>query len=467
MLIAWDAQGNARPQMLESWSIDADGLTHRFTLRDGLTFWDGRVVTTDDVLPSLDKWHTQIDPVPKQVWDLALPVQAKVDDKTFTLTMSEPFGVMQWTMGANVPGMSVIPADLATKYPQSEPIPWEEIVGAGPYKVSDYAPGNVLTYVKYEDYNPRSDPKTGMAGSREVYVDSLKLIDVPDGNTKLAALETGQLDYVDALPNDFLEIVRGNPQLVAAIKSPDHSPGLFINKSIPPFNSVKARVAIQLVINYRDAMLAFGPEDMMTLGHQVFVIGGGWDSNAGIDDMFESTDNFAPTPAMIARAQKLWAEAAEETGWDVTKPFLMMNATNLAHYGSNVVAKQNFEDAGFLVDMPAMDWATVASRSSSDCDWNVAITGWNAWDPVSNPGFSTTWKCGWDNQEVQDLIKDFTRASTLEEQQVIVDKIQILKINDPPYIHYGQLNAMDAHRVEVRGFSAFIHIVMTGIWLDD
>jgi len=368
-------------------------------------------------------------------------------------------------MGQSIVG--IIPASLATKYPQSEPIPWEEIVGAGPATVVDYSPGNVLTYGKYEGYNARTEPKAGYAGTREMNLDGIKLIDVPDGNTKMAALETGQLDFADKISNDFIEIARGNSDLQAIITSPDHSPGMFINKSIPPFSSVKARVAIQLVIHYDDAMAAFGPPDTYQLGHRVFVLGGTWDVDDGIVDMFEATDNWKPTPAMIARAQKLWAEAAEETGWDVNEPIHMMNATNLAHYGSLVVAKQNIEDAGFPVDMPAMDWATVASRSSSDCDWNLAITGWNAYDPIGNPGFSTTWKCGWDNQKVQDLIKDYSRALSFEDQKKIVGQIQWEKINDPPYIHFGQLNALSVARNAVRNYENFLQLTFDGVWLDE
>ena len=221
------------------------------------------------------------------------------------------------------------------------------------------------------------------------------------------------------------------------------------------------------MIHYDDAMAAFGPPDTYQLGHRVFVLGGTWDVDDGIVDMFEAVDNWKPTPAMIARAQKLWAEAAEETGWDVTQPIHMMNATNLAHYGSLVVAKQNMEDAGIPVDMPAMDWATVASRSSSDCDWHVAITGWNAYDPIGNPGFSTTWKCGWDNQKVQDLIKDYSRALSFEDQKKIVGQIQYEKINDPPYIHFGQLNSLSVARDSVRNYENFLQLTFDGVWLDE
>ena len=49
-LFAWDSQLQARPQMAREWSTSADGLTWRFTLRDGLKFHDGSPVTTEDVI---------------------------------------------------------------------------------------------------------------------------------------------------------------------------------------------------------------------------------------------------------------------------------------------------------------------------------------------------------------------------------------------------------------------------------
>ena len=67
---------------------------------------------------------------------------------------------------------------------------------------------------------------------------------------------------------------------------------------------------------------------------------------------------------------------------------------------------------------------------------------------------------------MQDLIKDFASAGTLDEQWEIVEKIQIAKINDPPYIHFGQLNGLTVHRVEVKNFQKFLQFTLDGIWLD-
>ena len=40
-LFAMDAEFRPQPQMVERWSVSADGLTYDFTLRDGLTWHDG------------------------------------------------------------------------------------------------------------------------------------------------------------------------------------------------------------------------------------------------------------------------------------------------------------------------------------------------------------------------------------------------------------------------------------------
>ena len=55
-LFAWNSKLEAKPQMAKEWSTSEDGLTWRFTLRDGLKFHDGSPVTTADVIASLKRW---------------------------------------------------------------------------------------------------------------------------------------------------------------------------------------------------------------------------------------------------------------------------------------------------------------------------------------------------------------------------------------------------------------------------
>ena len=58
-LFATDAQGEIRPQMVDTTEISADRLTYTFTLRDGLKWHDGQPFTAKDVLCTIDLQSTK------------------------------------------------------------------------------------------------------------------------------------------------------------------------------------------------------------------------------------------------------------------------------------------------------------------------------------------------------------------------------------------------------------------------
>lgn len=54
-LVALDPSLNLIPDLAESWSVSSDGMTYDFTLRSNAKFHDGRAVTAQDVVYSLDR----------------------------------------------------------------------------------------------------------------------------------------------------------------------------------------------------------------------------------------------------------------------------------------------------------------------------------------------------------------------------------------------------------------------------
>ena len=58
-LFALDENLEVRPQMVETWSLSEDGLTWRFTLRDGLRWHDGAPVTAADCVASIRRWEAR------------------------------------------------------------------------------------------------------------------------------------------------------------------------------------------------------------------------------------------------------------------------------------------------------------------------------------------------------------------------------------------------------------------------
>ena len=55
-LFALDADLVPRPQMVDRWTVSDDGLSYRFTLRDGLAWHDGAPVTAADCVASIRRW---------------------------------------------------------------------------------------------------------------------------------------------------------------------------------------------------------------------------------------------------------------------------------------------------------------------------------------------------------------------------------------------------------------------------
>ena len=99
-LFGMDSNGNMAPQMVDTYEVSSDRKTWTFTLRPGLEFHDGAMVTSDDVIASLQRW-TQRD-------NMGLVMRSFVerwevtDANTFRILLKEPYGMMLETLAKTV-----------------------------------------------------------------------------------------------------------------------------------------------------------------------------------------------------------------------------------------------------------------------------------------------------------------------------------------------------------------------------
>src|SRR5438552_647053 len=130
-----------KPRMVDKYASTNKGLKWSFTLRDGLKFHDGAAVTAEDAVESIKRWSKK-DPLGRLLAAHTGKI-APADKKTFTLELSEPFGLVLEALGkpsSNVP--FVMPARIAAT---SENEPIKETIGSGPFKfVKDDKPRPAL-----------------------------------------------------------------------------------------------------------------------------------------------------------------------------------------------------------------------------------------------------------------------------------------------------------------------------------
>ena len=171
-LFGTDATGQIKPQMVESWTESPDKRLWTFKLRKGLEFHDGKPVTGEDVIASLQRWGKR-DAMGSALMQFVTKMDSPTPD-TFRIFLGEANGFMLEALGkpsSNVP--FIMPKRIAETDPFKQ---IEEHIGSGPYtfKRDEFKPGDKAVYLKNTKYVPRSEPPSGTTGGKNVYVDRVE-----------------------------------------------------------------------------------------------------------------------------------------------------------------------------------------------------------------------------------------------------------------------------------------------------
>ena len=186
------------PWLAEKWTVSDDGRTYTLTLRDGVAWSDGTPFTSADALFSFQALYDPRSASPlassMKVGDQSLTVSAP-DARTVVVTFPETFG----------PGLRLI--DQLPILPKHKleaafnagtfakawapDTPPSEIVGLGPFVLSQYQPGQRLVF----DRNPRYW-RRDERGIQLPYLDRLTIELLPDQDAELLRIQAGQSDFM-------------------------------------------------------------------------------------------------------------------------------------------------------------------------------------------------------------------------------------------------------------------------------
>ena len=145
VLFAPNAKLEYKPQMVDTHSKSADGLTWKFKLRDGLKFSDGSPVEGKDVVASLKRWGDR-NPVGKTLMAFTKDVVA-TGPATFELHLTKPFGLVIEMLGTPENPL-FIHREKEAKTPSDTQI--SEPIGSGPFVMvkEEWVPGSKVVYKK-------------------------------------------------------------------------------------------------------------------------------------------------------------------------------------------------------------------------------------------------------------------------------------------------------------------------------
>src|ERR1700756_404294 len=361
-LLATDSNFKVQPQMAD-WKVSDDKLTYTFTLRDGLKWHDGAPVTAEDCVASLKRWGKN-DNMGQKLMDFTASIEA-ADAKTIVLKLKEPYGLVLESIAkpsSYVPFM--MPKRLADT-PVGKQM--EEQIGSGPFKFikAEFQPGVKSVYEKNTDYVPRKEPASWTSGGKVVKVDRVEWITMPDAQTAVNALQSGDIDFMEIPPYEMLPILEANPDIkIDTLNKLGNQTMGRMNFLLPPFDNVKVRKAALMAMNQKDVLDALvGNSKYYEVCGAFFICGTPLASDAGADALIKSGN--------IEAAKK----ALAESGYDGTPIVIMAPGDVVTLKAQPIVAAQLLRQAGFKADRQPTDGQTVVSRRTSQKP--VSEGGWN------------------------------------------------------------------------------------------
>ena len=243
-LFSLDSKGTPRNQMVDTVRVSPDKLTYTFVLRSGLKWHDGQPVRAADAVASLKRWAVK-DAAGQKLMARTASLEA-ADDKTLVLKLKEPYGLVLRALAKEYSYVPfIIPERHAVQTPDKA---FEgEKIGSGPFVFAEkeWVPGAKTVYLRNKDYVPRAEPPDYYAGARKATVDRVEWIVIPDPSTAVAALQKGEVDFIQGPHIDQQPLLRKDPNVT--LKKVDvQQMQIHPNHLAPPFDNPKARQALAL-----------------------------------------------------------------------------------------------------------------------------------------------------------------------------------------------------------------------------
>jgi peptide/nickel transport system substrate-binding protein len=452
-LFGTDEHAKIKPQMVESWTESGDHRLWSFKLRKGLEFHDGKPVTGDDVIASLQRWGKR-DAMGSALMQFVQRMDSPTPD-TFRIFLGEACGFVLEALGkpsSNVP--FIMPKRIADTDAFKQ---IEEHIGSGPYvfKRDEFKPGDKAVYTKFAKYVPRSEPPSGTAGGKRVYVDRVEWnLALRDAQAQVSALQKGEIDIIEAPAFDHYETLKNDPN----VQIPKYANlGLQymarFNHLHKPFDNAKVRQAAIAAFAQEPFLRAqVGVKELYKTCPSMFICGTPYGSLAGSDIQAKSN---------MKKAQDL----LKASGYDGT-PIVIMKPTDLASIQKLPdVAAQLLRQAGFKVDLQAMDWQTLVGRRAKKDPpdkggWHMFLTAWNVfdvWSPIANPTMDTRGeKSGWfgwaSDDKMIEIRNQFMRATDEPTKKKLADQLHARAFEVGTHAPLGEYDQPMAARKNITGF---------------
>jgi peptide/nickel transport system substrate-binding protein len=431
-LVYMNDDGELEPALAESWEISADGTEYTFHLRQDVTFHNGEPFNADAVVFS---WEHGSRPEMEwsEKWQLAESVE-KVDEFTVKVTTDGPKPLLLRSM--------------TTFWAMIPPLYWEEVggdsgfgeapVGTGPFKFVEWVKGDHITYTANTDYWREKTPK----------VETLIFRPIPESSTRMAAIQTDEVDIVGRLSAEEAQSLLG-VEGVKVIRYP------------------VARI-YYVAFNNLTTGLDEPTTDPLVRQAMNYAV----DVDSIIDALFQG---FAEPATGYVATGELGYGAVEPFGYD---PEMAADLLEQAGYGSGFEmnmacpagAYTHFEEVceaivGYLADV-GIDVTLEIMESGHywDLEANKELPPLfgDSWSEVSGEAYNRLvgalggWDASysaWSDPTIDSLLDQISTEVDIEEREKLYEELQVYMQENPPFIYLYEPLTFEAIRTKVQNYN--------------
>jgi peptide/nickel transport system substrate-binding protein len=422
-LVSYDAQGNLRPELAESWG-QPDPVTTVFKLREAATFHDGSKVDADAVR---NYFETVAAPNSTAYLRSTFQQIARIDTPdaaTVKVTLKEPSASFLLQLATYHAGM------LAPKSTEQNQI------GAGPYRITDVERGTHIDLEAFAGYYRPGKPATRKLRF-QVYADE---------NLRVAALQAGDVDLIEYVPWASMKAIEANPKL-SLLTTDGAYMCLQFNVAQGPFRDQKLRQAVAYAIRRNDIVQAafFGRGSV--LGGLPIAEG-----SAYYSEKLANAWTYDPD-----RARQLLKEAGHPDGFACK---LLSTNTYAMHAQTAEVVQQSLAAVGIQVELVMPEWASRVLMGGRG-QYEFAVGGYSGDfnDPDAltasvgggqSPSYARDF--GYNNPKVNELLDAGRRELDPARRKPIYDELQQVLLDDASWVGLAWRSQGYALQKNVTGF---------------
>ena len=215
-------------ELAESWESSNDGKTWKFNLRKGVTFHNGKTMTSADVIWSLNmhRGEGSTSGATGLTGDIIDIVADGLDAIIITLSKANadlPFLLSDFHMLIVAEGTEDFEAGAFT----------------GPYEVVEFNPGESVIAKRNQNYW-KAD---------RAHVDEVEIIFVEDRNARISGLVTGELHMSQQIDEQAMQLIDQTPGVhIESHPSGGHSP-ILMHCDKTPFDNLDLRLAVKYAVD--------------------------------------------------------------------------------------------------------------------------------------------------------------------------------------------------------------------------